>query len=80
MDWETLGRHSRIVKEVRTLNTPANRRKSGLFLAEGVRVTEEAVKSGLKIDYFIASEKFLYSEYLKNAEDYALSDSECSLL
>ena len=42
-----LGKHHPLLKELRRLHTPAQRRKEGLFLVEGPKLVEEARAAGL---------------------------------
>jgi TrmH family RNA methyltransferase len=46
----TVSLHHPIVKRARLLHDPDERRKTGLFLAEGVRLLEEAFESGLRCE------------------------------
>lgn len=50
MQFTDLGRHSRLIKEIKNLASPQDRRQCGLFAAEGIRVAEELLKSRLRID------------------------------
>ena len=66
-------RNNQFVKWASSLADKKNRKESGYFIAEGVKLTKEAFKAGLPIDYLIVSEnkkdsglEFL-SEYKKDA-------------
>jgi TrmH family RNA methyltransferase len=50
-----LGKHNPRLKEVRRLRSPQDRRQEGLFLAEGVRVLEEAAAAGHPLDLVLVS-------------------------
>ena len=49
MSFPLLGRHNERLKLVRSLDTAAERERSGLFLAEGLRVVGELLNSPLKV-------------------------------
>ena len=49
-------RNNQFVKWVASLEQKKNRRESGYFLAEGVKLTKEAFEAGLPIEYCIVSE------------------------
>ena len=66
-------RNNQFVKWASSLADKKNRKESGYFIAEGVKLTKEAFEAGLPIDYLIVSEnkkdsglEFL-SEYKKDA-------------
>ena len=50
-------RNNQLVKWVAALADKKNRKESGYFMAEGVKLTKEAFEAGLPIDYCIVSEK-----------------------
>ena len=49
-------RNNQFVKWVASLSEKKNRKTSGYFLAEGVKLTKEAFEAGLPVDYCIVSE------------------------
>lgn len=49
MSFPLLGRHNERLKLVRSLTTAAERERSGLFLAEGLRVVGELLQSPLRV-------------------------------
>ncbi len=49
-------RNNQFVKWAASLSDKKNRKDSGYFIAEGVKLTQEAFESGLPIDYCIVSE------------------------
>lgn len=49
-------RNNQFVKWVASLSDKKNRKESGYFMAEGIKLTKEAFESGLPIDYCIISE------------------------
>jgi len=49
-------RSNQFVKWVVSLHEKKNRKESGYFLAEGIKLTKEAFEAGLPIDYCIVSE------------------------
>lgn len=63
------------IKTLCKLNTPAGRKESGLFLAEGPKLCEEAVKSGWTIEKCLATEKELHHPVLENFEPILISDA-----
>jgi TrmH family RNA methyltransferase len=50
-------RNNQFVKWVSGLSDKKNRKESGYFLAEGVKLTREALEAGLPVDYLIVSDK-----------------------
>ena len=48
MEFELLGRHSRLVKEIRSLSSHSERLEKGLFVVEGIRVIEELIASKVR--------------------------------
>lgn len=61
MDFPEIGRSNKRLKDIRHLTAPSKREKFGRFLLEGVRVTEEALHSPVRLDFLLcannASEK-----------------------
>ena len=57
------------IKQLCRLHSAAGRKTSGLFLAEGRKVCEEAIKSNLKIERVLVTEKECSSPLLKDLED-----------
>ncbi len=57
------------IKRLRRLHTAAGRKESGLFLAEGKKLCEEAIKSGLQIERCLVTEKESCSPLLSGLED-----------
>ena len=49
-------RNNQFVKWASSLSEKKNRKESGYFLAEGVKLTKEALEAGLPVDYLIVSE------------------------
>ena len=49
-------RNNQFVKWASSLSEKKNRKESGYFLAEGVKLTKEALETGLPVDYLIVSE------------------------
>ena len=49
-------RNNQLVKWVASLADKKNRKESGYFMAEGVKLTREAFEAGLPVDYCIVSE------------------------
>ena len=49
-------RNNQLVKWVASLADKKNRKESGYFMAEGVKLTKEAFEAGLPVDYCIVSE------------------------
>ena len=49
-------RNNQLVKWVSSLADKKNRKESGYFMAEGVKLTREAFEAGLPVDYCIVSE------------------------
>ena len=49
-------RNNQFVKWVSSLSDKKNRKESGYFIAEGVKLTREAFEAGLPVDYCIISE------------------------
>ena len=49
-------RNNQLVKWVSSLSDKKNRKESGYFMAEGVKLTREAFEAGLPVDYCIVSE------------------------
>ena len=57
LDKEILtSRNNQFVKWVASLSDKKNRKESGYFMAEGVKLTIEALEAGLPVDYCILSE------------------------
>ena len=50
-------RNNQLVKWAASLSDKKNRKESGYFMAEGVKLTKEAFEAGLPIEYCIVSEK-----------------------
>lgn len=50
-------RNNQLVKWVSSLSEKKNRKEHGYFLAEGVKLTREALEAGLPVDYLIVSDK-----------------------
>ena len=68
-------RNNQLVKWAAALSDKKNRKESGYFMAEGVKLTKEAFEAGLPVDYCIVSEtkKSTALEFLspfKNDEKY----------
>ena len=57
-------RNNNLVKWFSGLSDKKNRKESGYFLAEGVKLTREAFEAGLPVEYVIVSEK-RYGEILE---------------
>ena len=57
------------IKRLCKLHTAAGRKESGLFLAEGKKVCEEAIKSGLQIERCLVTEKESNSPLLSDLKD-----------
>ncbi|MBQ7503621.1 RNA methyltransferase [bacterium] len=76
MQFIDLGRHSRLIKEIKSLAAPQDRRKCGLFAAEGIRVVEEALKSPLQIDSLIFAESLEGSAICRKISEYAAEREE----
>ncbi|MGM9997835.1 MAG: TrmH family RNA methyltransferase [Candidatus Bruticola sp.] len=68
MEFEIVGRHSRLVKEIKRLNSPGHRLETGRFLVEGVRVVEELLSSDLDIIHLLISDRLIASEAIQWAE------------
>jgi TrmH family RNA methyltransferase len=49
-------RNNQFVKWAASLSEKKNRKENGYFLAEGVKLTKEALEAGLPVDYLIVSE------------------------
>ena len=49
-------RNNQFVKWASSLSEKKNRKENGYFLAEGVKLTKEALEAGLPVDYLIVSE------------------------
>lgn len=56
MDYEILGRHGRLAKDLKKLSDAGHRAETGLFAVEGVRVTGELLSSPLQAEYIVISE------------------------
>ncbi len=69
MSFELIGRHSRLVKEIKRLDSPSHRLETGRFLVEGIRVVEELLSSDLDIVHLLISERLLASEVVQWAEE-----------
>ncbi len=61
------------IKELCKLNTAAGRRESGLFLIEGPKLCQEAVKSGWTIERSLAIEKEIQNPVLKGLDPILIS-------
>ncbi|MGM9991746.1 MAG: TrmH family RNA methyltransferase [Candidatus Bruticola sp.] len=68
MEFEIIGRHSRLVKEIKRLDSPGHRAETGRFLVEGIRVVEELLSSNLDIVHLLISERLIASEAFQWAE------------
>ncbi len=64
MDFPEIGRSNKRLKDVRHLTVPSKREKIGRFLLEGVRVTEEALSSPVRLDFLLCADNA--SEKAKN--------------
>ncbi len=69
MEFELLGRHSRLVKEIRSLSSHSERLEKGLFVVEGIRVIEELIASKVRIMHLLVAERLLNSDVTVWAEE-----------
>ena len=63
--------NSNIKKAIKLKSSAKERRKSGLFLAEGLRICMDAVRSGAEIQTLYVTEK----AYQKHSEDFAVLEA-----
>ncbi|MBQ8600167.1 MAG: RNA methyltransferase [Clostridia bacterium] len=63
------------IKELCRLNTAAGRRESGLFLVEGSKLCEEAVKSGWSVEKCLATDREIRNPLLASFETIRISDA-----
>lgn len=61
MDFITSNQNS-LIKEIKGLEIRKNREEKGLFIAEGLRFVEEAIKEKAQIDKIVVSNMFLESK------------------
>lgn len=64
------------IKGLKRLHTASGRKESGLFLAEGKKICEEAIKSGLQVERCLVTEKERHSPLLFGLESKTVLISE----
>ncbi|MBI3924340.1 MAG: RNA methyltransferase [Armatimonadetes bacterium] len=69
----TIGKHHPLWKQLRRLRDPAARRQEGMFLVEGIRILEEAVRADLRVELLLVAEGL---EELQPVRDLATRGTE----
>ena len=69
-----------LIKEIASLKDKKHRTALGLYIAEGVKMVNEAIKNGLPIKYIVATETALPSIISSGYEVLTVTDSVLSYL
>ncbi len=69
-----------LIKEIASLKDKKHRNNLGLYIAEGVKMVNEAIENGLPIKYVVATESALLSIKPNNCHVITVTDSVLSFL